>query len=147
MSDNFRSVIKKHHAFYEVSPYYVLIEQRHGSIPSMTRRVQAGFDVDIYGVSIKNALTLPGPDPAYALGYSELQKLAKELSHDTSCSLEVIPFPSTAVIDSRNQAQVEGMLRIRISHWRGLDQPADLPEQQALEKVENRLHGLGVTRR
>jgi hypothetical protein len=147
MSYNFRSLIKEHQAFYEVLPYDVLLEERHGSFPAMTRRVQAGFDVDIYGVSVKNELTLPGPDPKYALAYSELQKLAKKLSHDTPCSLEVIPFPSTAVIDIRNHAQVEGMLRIRISHWRGLDQPAGPPEQHALEEVENRLHGLGVARR
>lgn len=147
MFDNLRSLIKKHHAFYEVLPYCVLFEERHGSVHAMTRSVQAGFDVDIYGVSLKNELTLPGLDPAYALGYSELQRLAEELPHDSSCSLKVIPFPSTAVLDSRNQAQVEGMLRIRISHWRGLDQPADLPERQALENVESRLHGLGVERR
>jgi hypothetical protein len=147
MSDNLRSLINKHHAFYEVSPYHVLLEERHGSFPAMTRSVQAGFDVDIYGVSIKDGLTPPGPDPEYALGYSELQKLAEKLSHDTSCSLEVIPFPSTAVLDSRTHAQVEGMLRIRISHCRGLDEPAGLPERHALEEVENRLHGLGVARR
>jgi hypothetical protein len=72
MSDNLRSLIKEHHAFYEVLPYYVLLEERHGSFSAVTRSVQAGFDVDIYGVSIKKELTLPGLDPAYALGYSEL---------------------------------------------------------------------------
>jgi hypothetical protein len=147
MSENFRSLIKEHHAFYEVSPYYVLLEEKHGSFPPMTRRVQAGFDIDIYGASVKGELTLPGADPKYTLGYSELQKLAETLSHDASCSLEVIPFPSTAIVDVRNHAQVEGMLRIRISHSRGIDQPAGLLEQHALEEVETRLHGLGVARR
>ena len=147
MSDDLRSLIKEHHAFYEVLPFYVLLENRHGSVPSTTRRVQAGFDIDIYGMSIKKELTFPGPDPEYVLGYSRLQKLAKELSHDSSCSLEVIPFPSTAVLDLRNHGQVEGMLRIRISHWRGLDQPAGLPEQHALTTVETWLHGQGVARR
>jgi hypothetical protein len=146
MSDNLRALIKEHHAFYEVLPYYVLLEERHGSFPAITRRVQAGFDVEIYGVNIRNELALPGPDPHYALGHAELQKIAEKISHHTSCSLEVIPFPSTAVIDSRN-ANVEGMLRIRISHRRGLDQPAGPPEQQALEEVENQLHGLGIARR
>jgi hypothetical protein len=147
MSDTLCSLIKEHHVFYEVLPYYILVEKRHGSVPAITRRVQAGFDVDIYGASIKKELTLPGPDPAYALGYSELRKLAEKLSHDASCSLEVVPFPSTAVLDLRNHGQVEGMLRIRISHWRGLGQPAGLPEQDALATVETWLHGLGVPRR
>ena len=31
MSDNLRSLIKEHHAFYEVLPYYLLLEERHGS--------------------------------------------------------------------------------------------------------------------
>jgi hypothetical protein len=35
MSDNLRSRIKEHHAFYEVLPYYVLLEESHGSIPAM----------------------------------------------------------------------------------------------------------------
>jgi hypothetical protein len=147
MSDNLRSLIKGHHAFYEVLPYYVLLEKSHRCVPATIQRVQAGFDIDIYGMSIKKELTFPGPDPEYALGYSELQKLARELSHDTSCSVEVVPFPSTAVLDLRNNGQVEGMLRIRISHWRGLDQPADLPEQHALTTVETWLHGQGIARR
>jgi hypothetical protein len=50
MSDNFHSLIKEHHAFYEVVPYYLLFEERHGSSSARTRRVQAGFDVEIYGV-------------------------------------------------------------------------------------------------
>ncbi len=95
MSDNLRSLIREHHAFYEVLPYYVLLEKRHGSVPATTQRVQAGFDIDIYGMNTKKAL----------------------------------------------------MLRIRISHWRGLDQPAGLPEQHALTTVETWLHGQGVARR
>ncbi len=147
MSDNFRSLVKEHHAFYEVLPYYLLFEERHGSSPAVTRRVQAGFDVEIYGANIKDELVVPGPDPHYALGYAQLQKIVKNVSYDPSCSLEVIPFPSTAILDSRNHAQVEGMLRIRISHWRGLDKPSGLPEQHALEEIENQLHGLGIMRR
>lgn len=148
MSDNLRSLIKEHHTFYEVLPYYVLLEERHGSPSAVTRKVQAGFDVEIYGVNIRDELVMPGPDPHYALGYAQLQKIVEAVSHgvDHSCSLETIPFPSTFVLDSRNRT-VEAMIRIRISHWRGLDQPAALPEQHALEEIENQLHGLGITRR
>jgi len=39
------------------------------------------------------------------------------------------------------------MIRIRISHRRGGDQPAGLPEQHTLEEIENQLNGLGITRR
>ena len=64
---------REHHAFYEVQPYYVVINEKAGSRPA-TRSVRAGFDVDIYGVAPNNKLTFPGSD--YALGYAELQKAA-----------------------------------------------------------------------
>src|SRR3974390_120975 len=112
MSDNLRSLIKEHHAFYEVLPYYLLLEERHGSSSVMTRRVQAGFDVEIYGVNIKDEFKVPGPDPHYALGYAQLQKIVEKASHrvDHSCYLEVIPFDSTFILDSRNQT-VEAIIR------------------------------------
>lgn len=149
MSDNIRSLVKEHQAFYEVAPYYVLLEERHGNLPPTTRRIQAGFDIDIYGVETdKNKLELPQPDE-YELGYEELKKMAEEVSHhiSESCSLEVIPFPSEFVIDVRHHGNVEATLRLRISHCRGLDQPAGLPEQQALAEVEKQLHSMGLARR
>ena len=89
------------------------------------------------------------PPQEYALGYAELQKIAERVSQHTSdsCSLEVIPFSSTAIIDSRNHGQVEAMIRIQISHERGLDQPAGPPEQRALEEVERELKTLGIAHR
>jgi hypothetical protein len=150
MSDNIRSVIKERHAFYEVLPYCVVLDERHGSLPATTRRVQAGFDVDIYGVRTEdNKLLKPEPHE-YSVSYAALQTIAKNVSQLTSdsCSLEAIPFPSTVVLDLRDNAKkVEAMLRIRISHFRGLDQPAGLPEQRALEDIEKQLKSLGVARR
>lgn len=147
MSEDLHEVVKKHHAFYEVLPYCVVLEERHGSPTAITRTIQAGFDVDIYGRNLKNEMASPGPDPDYALGYLELQQITKEILAQTggSCSLEVISFPSRVVLDVRNRA-AEGMLRIRISR-RDLGQPAGLAEQQALKEIENQLRGLGVARR
>jgi hypothetical protein len=135
--------------FYEVSPYYVLLEERHGSCPGMSRRVHAGFDVEIYGANVRNELAVRGPDPVYGLGCAELQKVSDKVSSHTSgsCLLEFIPAPSIVVIDTRSQAKVEATFRIRISHCRGLDQPAGPKEQHVLEEIENELHGLGITRR
>jgi hypothetical protein len=78
-----------------------------------------------------------------------LQKIAEELSrHATGSSfLEVIEFPSTVFFDSRRHGKAEGLLRIRISHCRGLDQPAGMPEQSALEELEKELKNLGLARR
>ena len=71
------------------------------------------------------------PPQEYALAtpsYRSLRKVFRSMRSD-SCSLEVIPFSSTAIIDSRNHGQVEAMIRIQISHERGLNQPAGSPEQ------------------
>ena len=148
MSDNIIPLVKEHRAFYEVSPYYRVLEERHG-LEATTRSLQGGFDIDIYGVNTRNELAFPGSDRHYALGCAELRKIAEEVSHHTSgsCVLEVIPFPSRIVFDNRNSDTVEGMIRIRISHRRGLDQPSGLAEERALEEVENQLQGMGVTRR
>jgi hypothetical protein len=145
MFKDVRELVKEHQVFYEVSPYNLLIDEQAGSPPASTRTIQAGFDVDIYGVNTNDEPALPGPD--YALGYAEVRKVTTEISHRTSnsCSLEVIPFPSRIVIGAH--AELEGMLRIRISHRRGLDQAAGPPEGQALKELENRLKDLGIPRR
>ena len=149
MFNDLRSMVAEHHAFYEVLPQYVLVEQGHGSSTARMVKVQSGFDVEIYGANIKDDLAMPGHDPDYALGCAALQEVTDNVSRlaSGSCFLEIISFPSTVVIDNRSGSKVEGMFRIRISHRRGLDQPAGRPEQQALEQVEMQLHDLGVVRR
>ena len=149
MPDDIRSLITEHHAFYEVSPYYVLLDERPVGLPATTRSVQAGFNVDVYGVRTEDTEPAMPPPQEYALGYSELKKIAESVSQHTSdsCSLEVISFSSTAIIDSRNHGQVEAMIRIQISHERGLNQPAGSPEQRALKEVERELKTLGIAHR
>ena len=148
MSENIRSLVQEHHAFYEVRPYYVVVEKRQGDLPLVTRKVQAGFDVDIYGVNTNNRFEVPGSDPDYALGCGELQKLADEASLHASdrCTVEMTSFSSTAILDFRNHA-VEATIQIRIHHYRGLDQPFGPPEQCALEDVVERLKNLGLAHR
>ena len=149
MSDNFPSLIKQYHVFYDVSPYHVQYDERHVGVPVATRTIRAGFDVDVYGVRTEDTEPAMPPPHEYALAFAELQKIAERVSQHASdsCSLEVIPFSSTAIIDSRNRGQVEAMIRIRISHRRGLDQPAGPPEQHALEEVEKELKSLGLAHR
>lgn len=149
MPKDLRGVIKEHRAFYEVLPYYVFFEEKHGSPTSKTRTIQAGFDVDIYGTSIDGEMASAGLDPDYMFGSAELQKIADGISlgANNSCSLELITFPSRSVLDSRNHTQSLGMLRIRISHRGGVDQPVGLLEEHALAEVESQLRSLGIARR
>jgi len=146
MSENVEELTQQHHAFYEVSPYYVVLEESHGKPTSSTRRIQAGFDVDVYGARTNGE---PEPSPDYAQGYAALQRVAETTKHQAtdSCSVEAIAFPSTVRLDTQNHLQEEAILRIRISHYRGMDQPAGPPEQRALDEIEKRLQSLGVARR
>lgn len=147
MSETVQQLIEKYHAFYDVSPYYVVVEDGHGS-PSATRRIiHAGFDIDVRGLSSKSELDFP-PSAEYALGFSEFKKIADAVSSQAGdCFIEVIAFPATVFFEAREQFRPEAVVRIRISHCRGVDQPSGLPEQQALKEVEERLQALGIRRR
>ena len=59
MSGNVREIIESHHCFCEVSPYYIVSEDRPVEGAVSVRRVHAGFDLDIYGVKMSRQ-----PDPA-----------------------------------------------------------------------------------
>jgi hypothetical protein len=144
MVDKIRQLIEEHHAYYEILPYYVVVEEGHGSPAATTRRIQAGFDIDIYGTRIKN--DPPWQSHNYRLGYAELVKLAEETSHhpSDSCSIEVIPFLSNIFLDAGSNFQPQAMLRIRVSHRRGLDQPAGPAEEHALGQIEMQLHDMGI---
>lgn len=130
MSEKIHEVIEQHRAFYEVVPYYT------------AQRIQAGFDVDVYGVKTGREHE-PGRD--YRLVYAALTGLVETmLAHaGESCSVEVIPFSSTVVIDTKRQFQEEGLLRVRITH-KGLDQPAGEAEERALKEIKERLQQLGL---
>jgi len=147
MFEKLLGLVKRYRAFYEVLPYYVVIEEGHGS-PKMTRRtIKAGFDVDVHGISDKEEMKLP-PPAEYAYGYAGLKEIADAVSHHAGeSSIEVIPFPSTIFLEPREHFPPEAVIRIRISHCRGIDQPAGPPEQNALEAVENELKSLGIRRR
>lgn len=67
--------------------------------------------------------------------------------HASECSIELIPFPSTVFSEAREDFRSEAVIRIRILHCRGIDQPAGPAEQHALEEVEKHIQGLGVRRR
>jgi hypothetical protein len=145
--ENIQQLLKRYRAFYEVSPYHVVVEEGHGSAGVTRRIVQAGFDVDIHAVSNKNELELP-PPAEYAFGCAELKKIADAVSHKAKeSSIEVISFPATVLSEAREQFRSEAVVRIRISHWRGMDQPFGLAERHALKEIEEQLQALGMRRR
>jgi hypothetical protein len=140
VSENIHELIEQTHARYEVLPYHIVREEPHGT----TKIIQAGFDIDVYGIKPRQ-VRHPGPD--YVLGYVALEKLVDTILPDTgeACLVEVIPFPSTVVLDPKTHFQEEGMLRIRITH-KGL-QPAGEQEERTLKKIKERLRDLGLSQR
>lgn len=149
MDEKIRQLIEQHHAYYEVTPYDIVIDESHGTPAAKTRRIQCGFDVDVYGIKTSDDRGLPETSPDYALGRAVLQELAKTISsHSTdNCSIEITPFGSTEFLTPKDHFQASAKLEVRITHHRGLDQPAGPSEQQALEELEKQLQSLGFTRR
>jgi hypothetical protein len=142
MPEDLRQVIERHHGFYEVAPYYVVIQERtHEQVTS--RRIQAGFDVDVYGVMVNSQMN---SSDDYEQVYAGFQKAAAAVQAHTGnfCSIEVIPFSSTVFLDTSDHLRPEAGYRIRITHSRGLDQPAEETEDNALTEIQEQLKTLGV---
>ena len=56
MSQNIHELIEQTYARYEVLPYYLVQEEPHGT----AKRIQAGFDIQVYGVKPSLCDTLAG---------------------------------------------------------------------------------------
>jgi hypothetical protein len=139
-----RELVKQHQAFYEVLPYSIVIEERLPASAAAVRRSQAGFDIDVYAIT---AASVPGGSPEYALGYAALRDIAETVASQSydSCSIEAIPFTSTIILDAKRKFQPEAMLRIRVTHFRGLDQSSGKEEENALKAILKQLQHLGVS--
>jgi hypothetical protein len=143
MSGTVREIIESHKCFCEVSPYHIVFEDRPVGGAVSARRVHAGFDLDIFGVKMSRE---PDPPAEYWLVYSKLKEMIDAVGRENkhASSIEVIPFGSTIVLDTRDHLQPMAMLRIRITHYRGIHEPAGEAEQEILKAVEAHLNDLGI---
>ena len=137
MSSNIQALLQQRRISYEVSPYYVICEQRPAGCHATSQRVLSGFDLDIYDKT---------PDSE---ADDALQQIARQISSpaDAAYSVDVIPFPSTLFLDTRDHLEPQSKFRIRIAHSNGLDKPAGEAEQSALAQIETQLQKLGIPRR
>jgi hypothetical protein len=143
MSESIQELIERHHPFYEVSPYYIALEKRERGKVVAKRQIQAGFDIDVYGDNVEGEW-MPGGD--YAQAYAIAKKMVEAILpiSSESCHVEIIPFPATVFLDRKRRLLPQGMLRIRISHGRGLEQPAGPSEERALNEIQEQLHAIGL---
>jgi len=131
-------VLERHQVRYEVHPYYVA--------PLSGKRVQAGFVVDLYGTLETWHLPLYQSDEGQIV-VEYLESLAQEIQSrvGNDCTLEIIRDSDSLTLDPQHHFRPQAMLRIRISHERGLDQPEGPTEEQALKAILETLHELKVS--
>ncbi|HXB71131.1 MAG TPA: hypothetical protein VNY05_23040 [Candidatus Acidoferrales bacterium] len=147
-SDDARQIFTRHSARYEVSPYFVVLDVRTFGAPPIHRRIHAGFDVDLYGnrPDHGSALSFENGEPRATL--DELCAACREVVAPATeyCTIEIIPDEATLILNVKSHLEPEALLCIRITHSRGLDQPAGASEERACADVGDRLESLGVKR-
>jgi hypothetical protein len=141
-----QQVFERHHVRYEVSPYYVVLDLRVVGAPPVERKVQAGFDVNVYGTLIVKEQFLPYHTDEARMVVDYFEKAAREIQSRVgqNCTIEVTPCADSVVLDTQQHLQPQVMLQIRISHTRGLDQAQGPSEEQALEAIRETLRELGA---
>ncbi len=140
MTEDVRLLFKQHDTFYEVSPYYVVVN---------SKRVQAGFDVDVYAARTDHAAPFMPPRDEYTRGGIELMAIASRasLGAEDGCSVSAFPFPSSVTFGVRGHAgEPAAMFRIRIA-LSDARRTVGSAETHALAQVERELRAAGIVRR
>jgi hypothetical protein len=138
-------LLKGHPTHYEVRPYYVVWGRYPEGAPPIEQRVQAGFTVDVYAAVENCQFPIFETEQARRV-MDYFGSLAQETQEGTGhgCTVEVIPYEDSLVLDTQKQFEPQAMVQIRISHHRGLDQPEGPAEEQALKAVCDALRELGA---
>jgi hypothetical protein len=141
-------LLERYQIHYEICPYYVLAEQGHAGAAPTTQRVQAGFDVNLYGTPATPELPLFHTEAASA-SLSFFESAAREIQSRAGnhCTVEIMPCRDSLVLDPQQHFRAEGMVQIRISHDRGLSEPEGPSEELALASIQKLLNQLGIRRR
>ena len=139
-------VLKRHDARYEVRPCYEMFDLHPVGGPAITQRVQSGFDVDLYGKLLEKE-RLPLYEIAGAGTVLEyFTKVAQDVQSKIGqhCTVQVLTYSGSLVLETGHDFRPEIMLRIRIAHTRGMDQAGGPPEEQAVEALRRVLRQLEV---
>jgi len=131
---------------HEVSPYYILLDEHPLGTPPIQRRVQRGFDVDLYGSPLNG--DLHRDDELLRSTLEDLTAVAKQIvpQHANNSEIEVIPIEDALVMNPSKHFKAEALLRIRISHGGALDQPVGPHEEELAHAVIQKLEALRAAR-
>jgi hypothetical protein len=121
------------------------LDQRPVGAPPVEQKVQAGFDVHLYGAVEKEQLPLYRNEEGHKV-VAYFEAVAQEIQSKAGqqCTVEAIPYTDSLVLDTTQHFRPQAVLTIRISHDRGLDQPAGPSEEQALGAIRETLHKLEI---
>ena len=127
-------------------PYYILLDERPLGTPPIQRRVQRGFDVDLYG-SPRNG-DLHRDDELLRSTLEDLTAVAERIvpPNANNSEIEVIPVEDVLIMDPGRRFKAEALLRIRISHGGALDQPAGPHEEELVHTMIDKLEALRAAR-
>jgi hypothetical protein len=138
-------VFERHHTHYEVHPYYVVLDQRPAGGRPVEQRIQAGFDVDLYGTLEREQVPVfHGEEARIVISHCRMIAQQIQAKIGRQCTIEVIPSEDSIVLDTHHHLDPEALLRIRISHERGLDQPKGPAEEEALKALQEALQAVQV---
>jgi hypothetical protein len=146
MAPEIRRLIDQLHIFYEVSPYYVVNEIHKNNAVTIRQNVRAGFDIDLYGAGTGTGLKLsPDSEQAHLTLY-DLERVARAITPRAADSqrIEILPGDGALYLDADHHFRPEAMVRIHITHSRGIDQPAGPFEARTLDAVQEQLRAFGV---
>ena len=146
--DRARELFLRHHTRYEVSLHYIVVDARTADGSQSQKRIHAGFDVNLYGKGLDHSSTLSFNNGEPRSTLDELCMACEQMvaSLTESCRIEVIPWPATLLFNMKSRFEPEASVRIQITHYRGVDQPAGQREEAELARVVDRLEFLGVRR-
>jgi hypothetical protein len=145
--DQARDVFLRHHARYEVAPYYVVLDQRAPGKSPVSTRIHAGYEVNVYGSGFLggDGLSFENNEPQHTM--DDLSAACRwVVDHAANADIEVIPDEESLVFNVHSHMDPEAVVCIRITHSRGLDQPAGVGEEKALAGIVATLESLGVKR-
>jgi hypothetical protein len=148
LSDYSHQIFMRHHVRYEVSPYFVVLDVRTFGAPPSQRRIQAGFDIDLYGNGFDHGAALSFENGDLRTTLNELYAACRAVvaSATESSTIEIIPVEETLILNVKRHLEPEALVRIRITNSGGLDQPAGASEEKARAGITHSLESLGVKR-
>ncbi len=138
--------LERRHARYEIQPYFVMLDLRPETGPATEQRVQAGFEVTLYGELLPGEHLPLGDSQEARTIVAYFEDAVREIQSRVGqqCAVELVRYPDSLVLDPQHDFGAQAMLQIRISHTRGLGEPKGPAEDQALQALREKLRELHV---